>query len=1086
MYKKIIGIVVLIVLAASLTACGEDITIDIVNTDFTLIEGGTHQIDFFTNDADGLNFESSDLEIVTVSTSGLVTAVSEGETTITVSSKNDPEIKVTINVTVDKNYTLSVPSATVILKVGETELAEYTANDDVTFSSSNNLIFTVDNVGLITAIAEGNANLTIQSAYNPALSETVEVIVRKIINLSLDSTSESLWVGGTAQVNSESNDTVVYSSSNESVASVNSSGLITGVAAGSATITVRSSYDDEVFEEVSIQVYALTETIMITGNNIVNMGTNPTLEIEVSPDLSYANITWESDDEGIVTIDENGLITAISTGIATITATSVADDSVTATFEIEVINFLIVDATKVLSDTVTLFGIDFEFGTHLFDNIEDALAQASPQATISVYPGTYAENIRVDKNGITIQGQNGSIFEGAIEVLSSDFTIDGFSFIGNSRIYSSNEISNFTFRNNEAVDLTLTDAPFLFIERVNGISILQNTITNLNQDAIVILDYLSGTVLVEKNIITNVDYAIYISSISEYNDTTEIKVSRNEIDQATVGIEINKQYSGIEKDILAYARFNSVTNSKLYAAKSQPGSTVDFTLNYWGGDETDPLLFPNIDALYLRGAYQAKAEIISEADFDPNLPVTFVITNPISDIILGDTHTFQYDVLPMELDTDKVRWITGNPEIMLVNTITGALTPLKSGLVTLTLRSSVDTSIKITISITVTTTPGIELTPSEKKNDLIVGDTLTLTATPFPFDISDSDVTFTSSHPLIATIDEAGLITTLATGDVTFTAALVDDPSVQTSYTMSIYSALDENNLLDLLTTYQLSFTTQHSWLQYGTSFNYTEVRYDSVSRYLFQNIDVNTSKLLPISNGIRPGILKPAHPEGITTYNPENVYWVVVHETANTAPGAGALSHANYLWNAAQAGTVLNVSWHYTMDARVTYQHVPENEIAYHAGDGSSLPGTSLTYLGGGNRNGIGIEMSVAQDEDMFLTFQRTAKLASDILVRYNLPRSHIKFHQDFSGKWCPQGMLRGGMVPVFQELADAEYAIRYAQGERTILFETNNPDYLDNTGRIIVMPDRPMTVSYTVTVTEGGVSTSRTFFTYLPGTVH
>ncbi|HCB67552.1 MAG TPA: hypothetical protein DEP70_08500 [Acholeplasmataceae bacterium] len=440
----------------------------------------------------------------------------------------------------------------------------------------------------------------------------------------------------------------------------------------------------------------------------------------------------------------------------------------------------------------------------------------------------------------------------------------------------------------------------------------------------------------------------------------------------------------------------------------------------------------------------------------------------------------------MELDTDKVRWITGNPEIMLVNTITGALTPLKSGLVTLTLRSSVDTSIKITISITVTTTPGIELTPSEKKNDLIVGDTLTLTATPFPFDISDSDVTFTSSHPLIATIDEAGLITTLATGDVTFTAALVDDPSVQTSYTMSIYSALDENNLLDLLTTYQLSFTTQHSWLQYGTSFNYTEVRYDSVSRYLFQNIDVNTSKLLPISNGIRPGILKPAHPEGITTYNPENVYWVVVHETANTAPGAGALSHANYLWNAAQAGTVLNVSWHYTMDARVTYQHVPENEIAYHAGDGSSLPGTSLTYLGGGNRNGIGIEMSVAQDEDMFLTFQRTAKLASDILVRYNLPRSHIKFHQDFSGKWCPQGMLRGGMVPVFQELADAEYAIRYAQGERTILFETNNPDYLDNTGRIIVMPDRPMTVSYTVTVTEGGVSTSRTFFTYLPGTVH
>ncbi len=1016
----------------------------------------------------------------------MVEAIFEGETTITVSSKKDPEIKVILNVIVSKNYTLSVPTATVTLKVGETELAQFTANDDVTFSSSNNLIFIVDSVGLITAIAEGNANLTIQSAFNPALTETVEVIVRKIINLSVDNISESLWVGGTVQVDSESNDAVVYSSSNASIASVNSSGLITGVSAGSATITGRSGYDQDIFEEVSIQVYALAETIMIIGNNKVNMGTTPTLEVDVSPDMAYALVRWESDEEGIATINENGLITAISPGLATITATSVADDSVTATFEIEVINLILVDATKVLLDTVTLFGIDFEFGTHLFDNIEDALAQATPHATISVYPGTYAENIRVNKNGITLQGQNGSIFEGAIEVLSSDFTIDGFSFSGNSKIYSSNEISNFTFRNNEAVDLTLTDAPFLLIERVNGISILQNTITNLNQDAIVILDYLSGTVLVEKNIITNVDYAIYISSISEYDDATEIKVSRNEIDQATVGIEINKQYSGTEKDILAYARFNSVTNSKLYAAKSQPGSTVDFTLNYWGGDETDPLLFPNISALYLSGAYQAKADIISEANFNPNLPITFVITNPIADIILGDTYTLQYEVLPMELVTDKVRWITGHPEILMVNTITGVLTPLKSGIATLTLRSSVDINIKITINITVTTTPGIELTPSYKTNDLIVGDTLTLTALPYPFDIATSEVTFSSSHPLIATISETGFITTLQAGDVTFTAALVDDPSVQTSYTISIYSTLNENNLLDLLTILQLSYSTEHQWQQYGTSFDYTEVRYDSVSRYLFQNINVNTSKLLPISNGIRPGILKPAHPEGITTYNSSNVYWVVVHETANTSPGAGALSHANYLWNAAQAGTILNVSWHYTMDDKYTYQHVPENEIAYHAGDGSTLPGTSSTYLGGGNRNGIGIEMSVAQDEDMFLTFQRTAKLASDILVRYNLPRSHIKFHQDFSGKWCPQGMLRGGMVPVFQELADAEYAVRLAQGERTIVFETNNPEYLGQTGRIIKMPDRPMTVSYTVTVTEGGISTSRTFFTYLPGTVH
>jgi len=1086
MHKKIISLVVVLILVSSLVACGKEITIDIENLNIELIEGNTYQIDYDTNDTSGLSFESNNQAVLTVSSSGLVTAVSEGEATVSVTSKENPEIVVIITVKVIKNYILTVPSTSVTMKIGDTESIVYTANDDLTFTSSNNLIFTVDDEGVVTGLAEGTATLTIQFVDDPTVSETVEITVRKIISLSVSDDSKSLWVGGNVQLIASSNDAVTYTSSNQAIATINSSGMVTAVSAGTAIITVRSSYDDEIFEEVSIQVYQLTQTIMITGNRVVNVGTTPSLEIEVSPDMAYALVSWESSDELIATIDENGLINAISPGLTTITATSLYDDSITDIFEIEVINLLIVDQTKTLSDTVTYLGIDFEFGSHLFNTIEEALASATPHATIQVYPGTYAGNILIDVNGVQLQGQSGAIIDGEIEVKADEVTIDGFSFIGNSRIYSTEDISNFALTNNQALNLTLTEEAFLSIERVNGITVSSNTITNINQNAISIQDYLGGTILVEKNTISNVSKAIMISSISEYSDSTEIKVSRNDIDHAVTGIEINKAYNGTEKDILAYARFNSVTNSTEYAAIGHTGSSVDFTLNYWGGDETNPLRFQNIDAYYLRGAYQAKEEIITESKFNPNLPVTFVITNPISDILMGDTHTFDYDVLPMELDTDKVRWITGNPEIMLVNTISGAVTPIRSGLVTLTLRSSVDINIKVTFTITVTTTPGIELIPSYKTNDLIVGDTFTLAASPFPFDIANAEVSFISSNPLIASIDEDGLVTTLATGDVTFTAALVDDPSVQTSYTISIYSTLDENNLLDLLTTYQLSFSTEHRWLQYGTSFNYTEIRYDSVSRYLFQNINVNLSKMLPISDGIRPGILKPAHPEGITTYNPENVYWVVVHETANTSPGAGALSHANYLWNAAQAGTVLNVSWHYTMDDTYTYQHVPENEIAYHAGDGSSLPGTSTIGIGGGNRNGIGIEMSVAQDEDMFLTFQRTAKLASDILVRYNLPRSQIKFHQDFSGKWCPQGMLRGGMVPVFQELADAEYAVRAAREERIILFESNNPEYLDNTGRIIQMPDRPMTVSYTVTVTDGGVSTSRTFFTYLPGTVH
>ena len=52
-------------------------------------------------------------------------------------------------------------------------------------------------------------------------------------------------------------------------------------------------------------------------------------------------------------------------------------------------------------------------------------------------------------------------------------------------------------------------------------------------------------------------------------------------------------------------------------------------------------------------------------------------------------------------------------------------------------------------------------------------------------------------------------------------------------------------------------------------------------------------------------------------------------------------------------------------------------------------------------------------------------------------------------------------------------------------ITFTSNNPEFLDNTGRIIEMPDRAMTVSYTITVNVNDVETSRTFYSYLP-TIH
>jgi N-acetylmuramoyl-L-alanine amidase len=804
MLKKIFGLIVVAVFTVSLVACGGDpVIIDIEDLNVDMIEGGTYQIDFDTNDSKGLNFESGNQAVITVSSSGLVTAVAEGETTVIITSKDDPTVKVTVTVNVSKNYTLTAPSTSVTLRVGETKDVVYTSNDDVTFTSANTNIFTVDSTGLITAVAEGIANLTIQSVGNSSLSVTISIAVRKIVTLDTDSSEETIWIGGTTQLTYESNDEVIYETEDETIALVSATGLVTGVGVGDVKVIIRSSYDHDVFEEVIIHVYNTTQTIMITGDTKVNVGSEKSLLIEVAPDVAYAFVSWESSDESIATIDGNGLINAIQPGNVVITATSLYDNSIEDSFNLEIVNYILVDESKVASDTVVYSGLTFEYGAHLFQSIGDAMEAATEHATIFVFTGTYTGNLTFDTNHVTLKAVTTANINGIIEIQSDGITIDGFSFMSNSKVFSNVEIENFTFVNNQAIDLTLADDAFLSIKKVTTTTIRNNTIMNLNQDAIIVEDYRGGTILVEKNLITNVQQAITVSAVSEYDENTKLLVSRNDISNASIGIEMNKKYAGTEKDILAYARFNSVINSTQAAAKSELNSTVDFTLNFWGGDETNPLLFPNIDDYYLRGAYQAKADIITEAKFRADLPVTFVITNPISDITLGDMYTLQYDVLPMELVTDRVRWITGNPAIMTINTVSGSLSPLKSGMVTLTLRSSVDISINITITITVTTTPGIELTPTHQTNDLIVGDSFTLDAAPYPFDIADADVSYESSNPLIATINEFGLVTTLAAGDVTFTATLVDDPTVQTSYTISVYTALDQNNLARF--TYNLS-----------------------------------------------------------------------------------------------------------------------------------------------------------------------------------------------------------------------------------------------------------------------------------------
>ena len=123
---------------------------------------------------------------------------------------------------------------------------------------------------------------------------------------------------------------------------------------------------------------------------------------------------------------------------------------------------------------------------------------------------------------------------------------------------------------------------------------------------------------------------------------------------------------------------------------------------------------------------------------------------------------------------------------------------------------------------------------------------------------------------------------------------------------------------------------------------------------------------------------------------NPDS--WITIHETANTAAGADAAAHGNYLDS--DAGEKDMVSWHYTVDDHAIVQHLPDYETAYHAGDGAAGPG---------NATSIGIEICVNAGGDFAKAKANAAALVRLLMEEYEIPIDHVVQHNHWSGKDCP-----------------------------------------------------------------------------------
>ncbi|MFJ8531502.1 S-layer homology domain-containing protein [Bacillus sp. NPDC094106] len=199
--------------------------------------------------------------------------------------------------------------------------------------------------------------------------------------------------------------------------------------------------------------------------------------------------------------------------------------------------------------------------------------------------------------------------------------------------------------------------------------------------------------------------------------------------------------------------------------------------------------------------------------------------------------------------------------------------------------------------------------------------------------------------------------------------------------------------------------------------------------------------------------------PPGNDNIRPQNRMepkYITIHETDNTSVGAGAKSHAKYLYNQAVGDTNRVASWHFTVDDKEIYQHIPINENAWHAGDGN----------GSGNRESIAIEIAVNQDGNYDRALENAKKLVAYLMKETGITVDNVVKHQKWSGKHCPDNIINRGLWSSFLEGSQWYYDTNYKPQDditggwyESSIRELNKRDIMQGEGDGVFSPNREVT---------------------------
>ena len=394
-----------------------------------------------------ITWTSDNPAIATVDPDGTVTGVSVGVTLITATcGEVSASCKVRVNPVEITSIELSLENVTMLIGTTTTLTAkvypENVTNPVIIWSSANPSIASVNGSGIITANQEGETRITASCG---EITATCKVTVTPVTPSSIDLNVKDmvLYIGQSETIQAivrpanTTYPTVSWQSDDETVATVSSNGMVTGLKEGTVIITATCGNVSAICA-VTVKPIPASNIEITSGNVTLTMGNCTTLTAKVSPEnTTYPDISWSSSDANIATITDEGKVTAVSIGTAIITAKC---DNVSATCTVTVIPVpsegIVISPSEVemlLGDTFALSAIVYPETTTdksvTWGSDNPAVASVSSSgvvtalnlgsATITASNGTSKAICKITVNPVVATGISLNIMDETLFVASS-------------------------------------------------------------------------------------------------------------------------------------------------------------------------------------------------------------------------------------------------------------------------------------------------------------------------------------------------------------------------------------------------------------------------------------------------------------------------------------------------------------------------------------------------------------------------------------------------------------------------------------------------------------------------------------------